>query len=130
MTKAKLGGALTLPGYANAGRACLASAAISPNILLIPGTSSVKHLRENLAAAALELPSDAIAELSAIGASAAAGQPKTARRFSPWSVFSPLPWVSTDRNLSGFRVNQALRSLAVRVFTTDPCIATISGDLG
>jgi aryl-alcohol dehydrogenase-like predicted oxidoreductase len=47
----------------------------SPNILLIPGTSSVKHLRENLAAAALELPSDAIAELNAIGAGAAAGQP-------------------------------------------------------
>ena len=46
----------------------------SPNILLIPGTSSVKHLRENLAAAALELPSDAIAELNAIGADAAAGQ--------------------------------------------------------
>jgi aryl-alcohol dehydrogenase-like predicted oxidoreductase len=38
----------------------------SPNILLIPGTSSTNHLRENLAAAALELPSDAIAELDAI----------------------------------------------------------------
>jgi pyridoxine 4-dehydrogenase len=41
----------------------------SPNILLIPGTSSTDHLRENLAAAALELPSDAIAELNAIAAS-------------------------------------------------------------
>jgi aryl-alcohol dehydrogenase-like predicted oxidoreductase len=38
----------------------------SPNILLIPGTSSTNHLRENLAAAALELPSDAIAQLDAI----------------------------------------------------------------
>jgi pyridoxine 4-dehydrogenase len=38
----------------------------SPNILLIPGTSSMNHLRENLAAAALELPSDVIAELDAI----------------------------------------------------------------
>ena len=38
----------------------------SPNILLIPGTSSVDHLRENLAAARLELPSRAIAELNAI----------------------------------------------------------------
>jgi pyridoxine 4-dehydrogenase len=46
----------------------------SPNILLIPGTSSVKHLRENLAAASFELPSDAIAELNAIGTGAAAGQ--------------------------------------------------------
>ncbi|MGU3294674.1 oxidoreductase [Williamsia sp. M5A3_1d] len=39
----------------------------SPNILLIPGTSSREHLRENIAAAALELPSDAMAELDAIG---------------------------------------------------------------
>jgi aryl-alcohol dehydrogenase-like predicted oxidoreductase len=31
----------------------------APNILLIPGTSSVAHLRENLAAAALDLPDDA-----------------------------------------------------------------------
>jgi pyridoxine 4-dehydrogenase len=38
----------------------------SPNILLIPGTSSTNHLRENLSAAALELPSDALAELNAI----------------------------------------------------------------
>ena len=39
----------------------------APNILLIPGTSSVKHLRENLAAARLELPSDAVAALDQIG---------------------------------------------------------------
>jgi len=39
----------------------------SPNILLIPGTSSVDHLRENVAAASLELPADALAELNAIG---------------------------------------------------------------
>ena len=39
----------------------------SPNILLIPGTSSVTHLRENLAAASLTLPDDAVAELDAIG---------------------------------------------------------------
>jgi pyridoxine 4-dehydrogenase len=38
----------------------------SPNILLIPGTSSVAHLRENIAGAALELPADAIAELDSI----------------------------------------------------------------
>ena len=41
----------------------------SPNILLIPGTSSLNHLGENLAAAALELPLDVIAELNAIGES-------------------------------------------------------------
>jgi aryl-alcohol dehydrogenase-like predicted oxidoreductase len=38
----------------------------SPNILLIPGTSSVDHLRENVAGTALELPADALAELDAI----------------------------------------------------------------
>jgi pyridoxine 4-dehydrogenase len=38
----------------------------SPNILLIPGTSSVAHLRENLAAATMELPSDAITQLDGI----------------------------------------------------------------
>ncbi|GAA3763507.1 aldo/keto reductase family oxidoreductase [Micromonospora maritima] len=42
----------------------------SPNILLIPGTSSVAHLRENVAGAALELPADALAELDAVGAPA------------------------------------------------------------
>jgi len=47
----------------------------SPNILLIPGTSSTSHLRENLAAAALELPPHAIAQLNAIAAGVkAAGQ--------------------------------------------------------
>ena len=39
----------------------------SPNILLIPGTSSVKHLRENLNAATLQLPSEMIADLDSIG---------------------------------------------------------------
>ena len=43
----------------------------SPNILLIPGTSSTNHLRENLGAAALELPSTTIAELNAIAKNAA-----------------------------------------------------------
>ncbi len=39
----------------------------SPNILLIPGTSSVDHLRENLEAATLQIPSELIADLEAIG---------------------------------------------------------------
>jgi pyridoxine 4-dehydrogenase len=38
----------------------------SPNILLIPGTSSVEHLRENVASAGLQLPDDAIKELDSI----------------------------------------------------------------
>lgn len=42
----------------------------SPNILLIPGTSSVAHLHENLAAASLVLPDDAVQKLNAIGAGA------------------------------------------------------------
>ncbi|MBD8662100.1 aldo/keto reductase family oxidoreductase [Rhizobium sp. CFBP 8752] len=43
----------------------------SPNILLIPGTSSRGHLRENLAVADIELSADVMAELEAIGAKAA-----------------------------------------------------------
>jgi pyridoxine 4-dehydrogenase len=39
----------------------------SPNMLLIPGTSSADHLRANIAGAGLGLPSDALAELNAIG---------------------------------------------------------------
>ena len=41
----------------------------SPNILLIPGTSSISHLRENLGAATLEFPADAITRLNAIAES-------------------------------------------------------------
>lgn len=40
----------------------------SPNVLLIPGTSSVQHLRENLAASELTLPTDTLARLNAIAA--------------------------------------------------------------
>jgi aryl-alcohol dehydrogenase-like predicted oxidoreductase len=39
----------------------------SPNILLIPGTSSLAHLRENVKAATLQLPPDAFAKLNGIG---------------------------------------------------------------
>jgi aryl-alcohol dehydrogenase-like predicted oxidoreductase len=38
----------------------------APNILLIPGTASVTHLRENLGAIELDLSDDAIAELDSI----------------------------------------------------------------
>jgi aryl-alcohol dehydrogenase-like predicted oxidoreductase len=38
----------------------------APNMLLIPGTSSVEHLRENLAIASLELPPDALRTLERI----------------------------------------------------------------
>lgn len=43
----------------------------SPNILLIPGTSSLEHLRENLKAATLQLSSEVITKLDAIGESPA-----------------------------------------------------------
>jgi pyridoxine 4-dehydrogenase len=42
----------------------------SPNLLPIPGTSSVEHLRENLEAAALRLPAETVAELDGIAAEA------------------------------------------------------------
>ena len=44
----------------------------SPNLLLIPGTSTIAHLRENLAAASLRLPDEALAALDGIGAAAPA----------------------------------------------------------
>ena len=48
----------------------------APNVLLIPGTSSVAHLRENLAAAELDLPNDAITALDSIAATGGfAGDP-------------------------------------------------------
>jgi pyridoxine 4-dehydrogenase len=43
----------------------------APNILLIPGTASLDHLRENLAASDLKLPSATVAALDQIGHAAA-----------------------------------------------------------
>ncbi len=42
----------------------------SPNILMIPGTSSVSHLRENIAAASLQIPNEAMERLNGIAAAA------------------------------------------------------------
>ena len=39
----------------------------SPNVLLIPGTSSLKHLRENLQASMLRIPANVLANLNSIG---------------------------------------------------------------
>nr|WP_269816489.1 aldo/keto reductase [Caulobacter hibisci] len=50
----------------------------SPNLPLIPGTSSVAHLRENLAAAELTLSEETMAELGAVAALRNA-------RFETWS---------------------------------------------
>jgi len=47
----------------------------SPTILLIPGTSCAAHLRENAAAAGVELPAEAVTALNAVG---------IADRFVPW----------------------------------------------
>ena len=41
----------------------------APNILLIPGTSSVEHLRENLQAAGLRIPPEVLRDLDSIGGS-------------------------------------------------------------
>jgi pyridoxine 4-dehydrogenase len=45
----------------------------SPNILLIPGTSSLEHLRENLQSSILQISPEVIADLNAIGGSASTG---------------------------------------------------------
>jgi pyridoxine 4-dehydrogenase len=42
----------------------------SPNILLIPGTSSLEHLRKNLQSSMLQIPSEVIADLDALGGNA------------------------------------------------------------
>src|SRR5271154_5978104 len=42
----------------------------SPNMLLIPGTSSLEHLRENLQASTLQIPSEVIADLDEIAGNA------------------------------------------------------------
>ena len=47
----------------------------SSNTLLIPGTTNVEHLEQNLAAASVELDAEAMADLDAIGASTAGGRP-------------------------------------------------------
>ncbi|HET6307545.1 MAG TPA: aldo/keto reductase, partial [Rhodopila sp.] len=47
----------------------------APNVLLIPGTSSIGHLRENLAAAELALPDEAVAVLDRGRASLASSGP-------------------------------------------------------
>jgi pyridoxine 4-dehydrogenase len=47
----------------------------SPSMLLIPGTRSAAHLRENFAAAGLELPAEAVSKLNSIG---------TTQRSVPW----------------------------------------------
>jgi pyridoxine 4-dehydrogenase len=47
----------------------------SPTMLLIPGTASVAHLRENAAAADITLPEAALTQLNAIGDSSAGGLP-------------------------------------------------------
>ena len=46
----------------------------SPNILLIPGTSSVAHLRENVQAMSLQLPADVLADLDVISTAASQGE--------------------------------------------------------
>jgi aryl-alcohol dehydrogenase-like predicted oxidoreductase len=41
----------------------------APNVLLIPGTSSLAHLRENLAAAELKLPDEVLNQLNSVATS-------------------------------------------------------------
>ena len=50
----------------------------APNILLIPGTSSLAHLAENLAAADLALPPEALAALDGLDAAQGDGTPEPA----------------------------------------------------
>jgi pyridoxine 4-dehydrogenase len=58
----------------------------SPNILLIPGTSSLAHLRENLQSSLLQIPPEVIADLDAIGGNARNGR----RTFSFSPIYEPI----------------------------------------
>jgi aryl-alcohol dehydrogenase-like predicted oxidoreductase len=58
----------------------------APNILLIPGTSSVGHLRENLAAADLQLPAAAVTRLDRIGTDAAPARVNRLQASVAWQV--------------------------------------------
>jgi hypothetical protein len=58
----------------------------SPNILLIPGTSSLAHLRENVAAAEMELPEEARPELEGIAARGVVSGPQELLRGRPVQV--------------------------------------------
>ena len=51
----------------------------SPNILVIPGTSSLKHLRENLNAARLQIPAEVLADLDEVSRQSAAASSRAAR---------------------------------------------------
>ncbi len=51
----------------------------SPNILVIPGTSSIEHLRENLQSSTLQIPPEMIADLDTIGGKARKGGNETER---------------------------------------------------
>jgi aryl-alcohol dehydrogenase-like predicted oxidoreductase len=60
----------------------------STTSVVIPGTSSRRHLRENIAAADLVLPADAVAELDTIWARSTAPSPVSARKQHPTSTRS------------------------------------------
>ena len=60
----------------------------SPNILLIPGTSSAEHLRENLKAATLQLPPEIIADLDTVAMIRNGGGVERLNR-SPNCIFHP-----------------------------------------
>ena len=60
----------------------------SPTMVLIPGTSSLAHLRENIAAAGLVLPPEAVAELDTIGRSAGDAPDRIAGWFLTTSLVS------------------------------------------
>ena len=74
----------------------------SPAMALIPGTSSVAHLRENIAAADLVLPPDAIADLDAIGRSAGQPQPRAASVNAPLTAATMAGMASSPSGWDGF----------------------------
>ena len=84
----------------------------SPNILLIPGTSSLAHLRENIAAAEIVIPEDAAAELDGIGRGGLRERPARVPSPSKGGSAQPRRRCSVDP-LQILQVHRALPSLKV-----------------
>ena len=70
----------------------------APNILLIPGTSSPVHLRENLSAAELKLPAEALEKLDGIVGEG--GARRTERRADPRRHRPDAAWRQANTSVS------------------------------
>jgi pyridoxine 4-dehydrogenase len=84
----------------------------SHNILVIPGTSSIEHLRENLQASMLQIPSEVLANLDSIGGGPAQREPLS-QRLSRRELRGALHLLL---NLINFPISDSLKSASFHRF--------------